>query len=86
MSRKILRGTQQHIDWLRFKYTISGFLLGQGLAPDVQTAIEFAESLDLSYEQEYKRIPFHKWGPKMQQDADELRASLEKFSRETKTH
>ncbi|HDT4050878.1 TPA: hypothetical protein QHN36_003542 [Enterobacter bugandensis] len=85
MSRAI-RGSVDHIDWLRFKYTISGFLLGQGLAPDVQTAIEFADSLDLSYEQEYKKTPFHLWGPMMQRDADELRASLEKFSRETKTH
>ncbi|QQV88661.1 hypothetical protein [Kosakonia phage Kc166B] len=77
MSRSI-RGTLDHVNWLRFKYTISGFLLGQGIAPDVETAIEFAESLDLSYEQEYKRVPFHQWGPMMQRDADEFRASVAK--------
>lgn len=85
MSRRI-KGSVDHIDWLRFKYTVSGFLLGQGLAPDVMTAIDFAESLDLSYEQEYKKTPFHLWGDLLNRDAAELRASLEKFERETKSH
>jgi hypothetical protein len=69
------RNTLAHVQWLTFKYFIAGFLIAKGEFKNVEDAIDFAEALDMSYEQDYKNIPRKDWGAIVERDYNEYKAS-----------
>lgn len=69
------RSTGAHVQWLTFKYMVVGFMLAKGEFKRVEDAADFADSLDMSYEQDYKPFPQSEWAAKLEKDYVELKLS-----------
>lgn len=69
------RSTGAHVQWLTFKYMVVGFMLAKGEFKRVEDAADFADSLDMSYEQDYKPRPQSEWAALLEKDYAELKLS-----------
>lgn len=69
------RSTGAHVQWLTFKYMVVGFMLAKGEFKRVEDAADFADSLDMSYEQDYKPRPQAEWAALLEKDYAELKLS-----------
>lgn len=74
---KSQRITESHVQWLTFKYMVVGFMLAKGYFKRVEDAADFADSLSMSYEQDYKPRPQVQWGAMIERDYNEMKASEE---------
>lgn len=69
------RSTGAHVKWLTFKYMVVGYVLAKGEFKRVEDAADFADSLDLSYEQDYKNVPQSEWAALIERDFNEMKMS-----------
>jgi len=69
------RSIGAHVQWLTFKYMVVGFMLAKGEFKRVEDAADFADSLDMSYEQDYKPRPQSEWAAMLEKDYVELKLS-----------
>lgn len=74
------RSTGAQVQWLTYKYMVVGFMLAKGEFKRVEDAADFADSLDMSYEQDYKPRPQSEWAALIERDYNEMKASEEKHN------
>lgn len=74
------RSIAAHVQWLTFKYMVVGYVLVKGEFKRVEDAADFADSMDMSYEQDYKPRPQSEWAEMLDRDYNEMKASEAKHN------
>jgi hypothetical protein len=64
--------------WVLFKVGVAMELLNRNLAENIHEALKFAESLDMSFEQDYHPTSITEWPALIARDADEFEKDVKK--------